>query len=129
MRTLGTFSDRDGLSQLLLRLSVSSTVYCLSEMTAPWGFRVAARANPAFHLVTAGSAWLEVDGVAEPVRLHAGDLVVLPRGNGHQVKDSRESPARWLDNILTDTPPVDGRLHHGGGGERTELLCGGFAID
>jgi hypothetical protein len=35
MRSLGAFSESDGLSQLLLRLTVNSTVYCLSEMTAP----------------------------------------------------------------------------------------------
>lgn len=62
MRKLGTFPDPDGLSQLLLRLSVSSTLYCQSHMSAPWGFKVAARPRPAFHLLTSGSAWLEVDG-------------------------------------------------------------------
>jgi len=129
MRTLGTFSDADGLSQILLRLSVTSTVYCLSDMSSPWGFRVAARASPAFHLLTSGAAWLEVDGEADACRLQAGDLVVLPRGNGHQVRDSRESRVLWLDNILDKSPPVNGRLHHGGGGERTELICGGFSID
>lgn len=129
MRTLGTFSDSDGLSQVLLRLTVTSAVYCLSDMSSPWGFRVAARPNPAFHLLTAGTAWLEVDGASEAARLQAGDLVVLPRGNGHQLRDSRESPVLWLDNILAETPPVNGRLAHGGGGERAELVCGGFAID
>jgi hypothetical protein len=49
VRSLGTFSSADGVSQLLFRLSVTSTAYCLSEMTAPWGFQVAARENPAFH--------------------------------------------------------------------------------
>src|ERR1700680_2005067 len=76
MRSLGSFSESDGLSQLLLRLTGNSTVYCLSEMTAPWGFQVAARSGPAFHLLTAGSAWLEVDGRKDPVRLTAGDLVI-----------------------------------------------------
>lgn len=129
MRSLGAFSESDGLSQLLLRLTVNSTVYCLSEMTAPWGFQVAARSGPAFHLLTAGSAWLEVQGQPEPVRLAAGDLVILPRGEGHVVRDSRNSPVQWLDRILADTPPVNGHLAHGGGGERTELLCGGFAVE
>lgn len=129
MRSLGSFSDSDGLSQLLLRLTVNSTVYCLSEMTAPWGFQVAARSGPAFHLLTAGSAWLEVQGQPEPVRLGPGDLVILPRGEGHVVRDSPKSPVRWLDHILADTPPVNGHLAHGGGGERTELLCGGFAVE
>jgi AraC-like DNA-binding protein len=129
MRTLGRFSEDDGLSQLLLRLTVTSTVYCLSDMSSPWGFRVAARPRPAFHLLTSGTAWLEVDGDAEGVRLQSGDLVILPRGNGHQLRDSQQSRVLWLDDILADTPPVQGRLRHGGGGERAELICGGFAID
>jgi AraC-like DNA-binding protein len=129
MRTLGRFSDADGLSQLLLRLTVNSTLYCLSEMTAPWGFQVEARSSPAFHLLTAGSAWLEVEGQREPVRLAAGDLVILPRGEGHIVRDSPKSPVRWLDRILTETPPINGHLSHGGGGQRSELLCGGFTVE
>ncbi len=129
MRSLGAFSDSDGLSQLLLRLTVNSTVYCLSEMTAPWGFQVDARSGPAFHLLTAGSAWLEVQGQVDPVRLAAGDLVILPRGEGHIVRDSPKSPVKWLDRILAETPPVNGHLSHGGGGERAELLCGGFAVE
>jgi AraC-like DNA-binding protein len=98
-------------------------------MTAPWGFRVAARSSPAFHLLTAGSAWLEVEGDPEPVGLCAGDLVILPRGAAHLVRDSRGSPVTWLDGILANTPPVNGRLHHGGGGARSELLCGGFLVE
>jgi len=129
MRSLGRFSDADGLSQLLLRLTVNSTLYCLSEMTAPWGFQVAARSSPAFHFLMAGSAWLEVDGQREPVRLAAGDLVILPRGEGHIVRDSPKSPVRWLDRIRAETPPVNGHLSHGGGGQRSELLCGGFAVE
>ncbi|HKF17796.1 MAG TPA: AraC family transcriptional regulator [Candidatus Dormibacteraeota bacterium] len=129
MRRLGTFPNADGLSQLLFRLTVTSTVFCLSEMSSPWGFRVAGRSSPSFHLLTSGSAWLEIEGEPEAVRLLAGDLVILPRGQAHQVRDSRESPVQWLDRILADTPPIDGRLQHGGGGERSELLCGSFAVD
>jgi len=129
MRRLGVFPDPDGLSQLLLRLTVSSTVYCLSHMTSPWGFKVAARSSPAFHLMTAGGAWLEVEGQKEAIRISAGDLVILPRGEAHTVRDSRNSPVQWLDSILAETPPVNGRLNHGGGGEHSELLCGGFAVD
>ena len=129
MRGLGKFSDPDGLSQLLLRLTVTSTVYCLSHMTSPWGFRVAARPQPAFHLLTAGSAWLEVEGQPNQIRLNAGDLVILPRGEGHVVRDSPKSPVQWLDRILEDTPPLNGQLAYGGGGEKSELLCGGFAVD
>lgn len=129
MERLSAFSDVDGLSQLLLRLTVNSTLYCLSAMTAPWGFKVAPRSGPAFHLLTSGSSLLQVEGRREPVRLAAGDLVILPRGDGHVMKDSIDSPVLWLDRILAKTPPVDGRLSHGGGGERSELLCGGFVVE
>lgn len=129
MRSLGDFAEPDGLSQLLLRLTVSSTVYCLSHMSSPWGFKVAARSRPAFHLLTAGNAWLDVEGQPDRIRLSAGDLVILPRGDAHMVRDSPHSAVQWLDTILADTPPVNGRLDHGGGGDQSELLCGGFAVD
>jgi AraC family transcriptional regulator, alkane utilization regulator len=129
VRALTTFPSGDGLSQLLLRLSVRSTLYCLSEMRSPWGFRVAARPSPTFHLLTSGSAWLEVEGQPAAAQLLAGDLVILPRGDAHQVRDSPRSPVQWLDTILAETPRVDRRLRHGGGGERSELLCGGFAVE
>jgi AraC family transcriptional regulator, alkane utilization regulator len=129
MRRLGEFPDPDGLSELLLRLTVSSTVYCFF-MSSPWGFKVPARAVPAFHILTAGGGWLEVEGRPEPIRLSAGDLVILPRGEGHLVRDSpRTSSLPSLERILTATPPVNGQLSFGGSGDRSELICGGFAID
>lgn len=129
MRSLGTFAEPDALSQLLLRLSVTSSLYCLSKMTAPWGFQVAARPMPAFHLLLSGSACLEVDRRPDITYLAAGDLVILPRGEGHRVRDSPASPVLWLDRLLEENPPVEGRLQHGGGGESSELLCGGFAVE
>lgn len=129
MRRLGAFPDPDGLSQLLLRLTVNSTIYCLSHMSSPWGFKVASRSRPAFHLLTVGSAWLEVEGQPDPIRLNAGDLVILPRGEGHVVRDSPQSAVQWLDRILEDTPPINGHLSYGGSGDASELLCGGFAVD
>jgi len=128
-KTIGSIPDRDSVSDLLFGLSVTSTLYCISEMSAPWGFRVAARENPAFHLLSSGSAWLEVDGRPEQHRLLAGDLVILPRGDAHAVRDAPQSPVRWLERILADDAPVRGRLNHGGGGARSDLLCGGFNID
>jgi AraC family transcriptional regulator, alkane utilization regulator len=123
------FPAPDGLSEVLLRLTVNSTVFCFF-MSSPWGFRVPARQVPAFHILTSGGGWLEVDGLAQPVRLSAGDLVILPRGQAHVVRNSqRTSSLEWLDRILATTPPTYGQLAYGGGGEPSELLCGGFALD
>jgi AraC-like DNA-binding protein len=118
-----TVADR-----LLESTRVRSSIYCRSSMRAPWGFAVAAHGNPSFHFVRRGRCRLEVDGQAH-LDLDAGDLVVLPRGPEHSLRDAPGSPTLWLDEILADTPPdTSGRLRHGGNGALTELVCGGFTL-
>ena len=121
---------RDVVSDLLDAVRVRTTVYCRSEMGAPWGFGVEAHGNPSFHVVTRGRCWLEVDGEGQPIALSSGDLVLLPRGPRHWIRDEPSSPARWLEDILDATPmDGDGRLRYGGNGETTELVCGGFTLE
>jgi AraC-like DNA-binding protein len=99
-------------------------------MRAPWGFGVDARGNPSFHAVTRGRCYLEVDGDETALALRSGDLVLLPHGSRHWLRDAPSSPVRWLEDILRGTPIDDGRrLRYGGNGELTELLCGGFALE
>jgi AraC-like DNA-binding protein len=99
-------------------------------MHAPWGFGVKAHGNPSFHVVTRGECWLAIDGEDEPFRLTAGDLVLLPHGPLHWMRDEPSSPTLWLDEILSGTPPDGhGRLQHGGDGATTELVCGGFVLE
>lgn len=130
MELLSDFEPSDPVSHLLRAVRIRSTVYCRSLMRAPWGFGVESHGNPAFHVVTAGRCWLEVDGEPDQVALAAGDLVVLPAGPRHWMRDRPETPATELEEILTSTP-LDGRrrLHHGGSGHQTNLLCGGFALE
>jgi AraC family transcriptional regulator, alkane utilization regulator len=130
MDLLSDFSAADPVSEVLRAVRIRSTVYCRSVMGAPWGFGVTARGNPTFHVVTTGSCWLEVDGEPDQLRLTAGDLVVLPTGRRHWVRDDPATPATELEGILATTPPDEHRrLRHGGPGSRTELLCGGFALE
>jgi AraC-like DNA-binding protein len=99
-------------------------------MHAPWGFGVRAHGNPSFHVVTRGGCWLEVEDDGGARELRAGDLVLLPRGPTHWVRDQPASPVEWLDDILASTPADgDGRLRYGGNGNRTELICGGFVLE
>jgi AraC family transcriptional regulator, alkane utilization regulator len=129
MELLHTFEQEDEVSELLRSVRVRSTVWCRSELTAPWAFAVHARTLATFHLVLRGACWLEVDGVEDDVRLAAGDLVVLPHGAAHAVRDDPSTPTSFLDDILAAAPPVEGVLHHGGGGEATEILCGALTLE
>jgi AraC-like DNA-binding protein/mannose-6-phosphate isomerase-like protein (cupin superfamily) len=127
MRLLNA-TPRDTVADLLSAVQVRSTVYCLSDLGAPWGFAVEGTNVAKFHCVLDGACWLRL-GEREPMRLGPGELVILPRGEGHAVSDTPDSPVLALDRIITDHP-LDGnaRLRYGGDGSRTRLLCGGFAL-
>jgi AraC family transcriptional regulator, alkane utilization regulator len=130
MDLLSDFEAPDPVSEVLRAVRIRSTVYCRSVMGAPWGFGVTAHGNPAFHVVTTGTCWLEVDGGPDQIPLTAGDLVVLPTGQRHWLRDNPATPAIELEELLAATPlDKHRRLHCGGGGSRTGLLCGGFALE
>jgi AraC-like DNA-binding protein len=120
----------DDLSVLLRAVNVYSTVYCVSDCGAPWGFRVAQSPVAKFHLVVDGRCVLrDVRGFGD-VELHAGEFALLPHGDGHVVSDGPRSRARALEQVLIDHPLDDSAsLEYGGRGRRTKLVCGGWALD
>src|ERR1700736_1983698 len=130
MEQLSNFRCGDEISEVLRAIRIRSTVYCRSTMGAPWGFGVEAHGNPAFHLLTAGRCWLEVDGERDQRQLTAGDLVVLPTGSRHWLRDDPGTPTLELEEILACTPLDEHRrLRHGGAGVCSALLCRGFALE
>jgi AraC-like DNA-binding protein len=130
MERLSDFAASDSVAQVLRTVRVRSTVYCRSLMRAPWGFGVEAHGNPAFHVVTEGRCWLQVDGEPGQIALGPGDLVVLPGGPRHWLRDHPNTRTTELEHILATTP-LDGqrRLRFGGTGRPTALVCGGFALE
>jgi AraC-like DNA-binding protein len=124
--------DADELSTLLEAIEVRSVVYCRSELGAPWGFRVAQSPQAKFHIVLSGAATLNIDTgrgmeAGDAVAVGAGDLILLPHGSGHVMRDRSTSRVRHLDRILQDHPvDASGTVHYGGHGPRTLVVCGGF---
>jgi hypothetical protein len=81
----------------------------------------------AFHLVLGGSGVLELDGL-DPLTLEAGDLVLLPRGDAHVVRDEPSSPVTMITELAPEKES-SWEVHGGGSGAMTELLCGGFMLE
>src|SRR6266511_3015603 len=73
------------IDNLLHSIRFRSSAYYRPELRAPWGFNIDVR-GPTFHIVSHGKCWIEVNGVAKPVQLSAGDFVVLPRSDSHIVR-------------------------------------------
>ncbi|NNE96199.1 MAG: AraC family transcriptional regulator [Acidimicrobiales bacterium] len=103
--------------------------YCPSFLTEPWGLELPAMPGCVwFHAVTEGECTLEVDG--EERRVVAGELVLVPHGNGHRGW-GQETASTPLVTELPHTYITDNYalLRHGGGGRQTHLVCGGIRLD
>jgi AraC-like DNA-binding protein len=118
----------DALTDVLHELRLADSHYCRSELTAPWGLAIPARDVASFHFVAEGACWL-VAGT-QPLRLRAGDLVVLPHGRGHRLADDPARPALPIHELPHERLAKDATvLRHGGGGEPALLLCGGVRFE
>jgi AraC-like DNA-binding protein len=133
----------DALSDVLRVAHLTGGVFLHAEFFAPWC--MAARVGPEhctpalgpashlilYHYIVEGKLRIRVGGEdANDLVLGAGDVVLLPRNDVHLVgSDLTLPPAAGADIIQ---PPKDGGLftiHHGGGGERTRMICGYLACD
>lgn len=131
--TMDQLNDNDVLdpvSEVLRAVRIRGTILCRPALAAPWGFGVAGHGNPVFHIITRGSCWLGVEGEDAQVPLAAGDLVLLPTGRAHLLRDEPQTPVSELEDVLAATP-LDRhlRLRHGGGETTTTMLCGWFDLN
>jgi AraC-like DNA-binding protein len=130
MRDLTSAIDNDVLSDVLHAIRFRGSVMCRSALRSPWGFSVEGRDFASFHHVVHGGCWLEVAGTPGLRRLGAGDLVLLPHGDAHVVRDAPDSPVTRLERLVaTGDMDADGNLRAGGRGRETVLVCGGFECE
>jgi AraC-like DNA-binding protein/mannose-6-phosphate isomerase-like protein (cupin superfamily) len=130
MRNLSSSIGRDVLSDILASVRFRSSLLCRSELRAPWGFAVHGRDFATFHVVLEGGGFLDVDGVDARIQLSRGDLVILPHGSAHAVRDAAATPVTRLEELLADGDmDVRGTLRSGGGGALSVLVCGGFYFE
>ena len=127
-RSVPVYSDPVG--ETLHRLRLNGSLYCKSELTAPWGIDLPAfDGYMMFHVVTSGHCWLEVEG--EQARLlQQGSLTLVPHGNGHSIRSSTDAIAEPLFDIPVEK--VSERyeiMRYGGDGELTHLTCGVVSFD
>ncbi len=85
----------DPLSDVLSLLKPRNTMVRGFDLAGPWSIQFAAHDGVKCYAVVSGQAWLSVEGVADPVRLQAGDCLLLPRGR----------PFRLASDL--DLTPVD----------------------
>lgn len=120
----------DVLTDVLDTVRVQSVCYGRLELGAPWGVAVPQSSDAAFHVVARGRAWLESDALEPPAVLEQGDLVMLPRGAAHVIKDAPDTEPQPLETVLAGKRSDDERAFRAGGdGEVSELVCGVFRFE
>ncbi len=114
----------DPLGETLHLLRLTGTLYCRSELTAPWGVDMPPiEGCMMLHVVTAGQGWLETED-GERFHLEPGTLTLVPHGMGHRLSSEPGARADPLFDLpvekISDRYEI---MHHGGGGELTQAIC------
>jgi AraC-like DNA-binding protein len=97
---------------------------------APWGVRFRPSDGAGFHVVLQGACWLTpADG--PPIRISAGDVVLLPNGRGHGLSDSPGTPLVEVPpaSVVSFGSPEGDPDPDDAGGAATLLLCGAYRVD
>lgn len=122
----------DVLTDVLRTIRLQSQCHGRLELSAPWGIEVNAGGRPSshFYVVSRGAGWLDLDGGSPPVRLSSGDLVLLPRGGQHRLRDDPGTRAVPIEQIAAGHDPPFGQVfRYGGGGALASLLIGHFTFE
>ncbi len=125
-----TPSDAVGAALHVLRMS--GTFYCSSDLRGPWGLRLPETPGCLwFHVVTSGTATIVVGD--EVVTLSASDVVLLPRGEGHEMRSTDPPPRSPAPNVLTLPHTWYGERYatitYGGDGAPTTMICGAVRLE
>jgi AraC-like DNA-binding protein len=124
----------DALSAVLAPVRLQRTRWAFTVGRAPWGVAVpASKSCIRFHYLLRGNAWLGVDGTGEPpVALSGGDLVVLPLGHAHALRDHPKSATESFETLAECATRPDSIVMHidvGGRGPETTFVTGAFVLD
>jgi hypothetical protein len=134
IRTSGE-SPPDPLRSTLEQLRLEGAIFFRSELSHGFAFEsapltLADLLKPGadrlilFHIVAGGSCWVAVD---DGVRhwAHEGDVIVLPYADHYTMGGAEPADTVSILELL-DPPPWDDIpvIRHGGGGDRTDVVCG-----
>ena len=117
----------DVLSDVLQSIRLEGSVFFRSALARPWGMACPANDIPLFHIVLYGQCWLQTSVMRQAIRVDAGEIVLIPRGEAHWIADSPHSErmpsARLLEAYQCGAPLFQQ------GDIATRLLCGYFRFD
>ena len=116
----------DVLTTVLDALQFQGKVFCYTKLTAPWALRLKRKDYVHFHFFERGEAWVELEETGAETPVAGGDLVIVPHGIPHILRDDPKSKAVYVEELLPCRDVLT--LRHGGGGTETTTVCGAFTF-
>jgi AraC-like DNA-binding protein len=83
----------DPLSDVLSLLKPRNTMVRGFDLKAPWSILFPAHEGVKCYAVISGHGWLAMEGLADPVRVEAGDCLLLPRGRPFRLASDLDLPS------------------------------------
>lgn len=117
----------DVLTTVLNALQFQGKVFCYTRLTSPWALRLKRKEYAHFHFFERGQGWVELEETNTPIAVVSGDLVIVPHGRPHVMRDSRKTKAVYVEELLPCRDVLT--LQHGGGGSETTTVCGAFTFE
>jgi len=123
------------LQSALEQLRLDGAIFFRSELTDAFAFEstplaLADALHPGadrltlFHIVAGGTCWVAADD-GERHWADEGDVIVLPYGDRHTIGGTSPAEPVSILTLLDAMPWADiPAIRHGGGGRRTDLVCG-----
>lgn len=132
----------DVLSEVLKTVKLDGAVFYNAEFSAPWCFcsppstmlapylSAGSKHVIIFHLLTDGHGYAEVEGNDRPLPLNGGDLIILPHGDPHALRNGPyikpTDHAEQVRQVFAQGLKIS---RMGGGGDVSKFICGYMACD
>jgi AraC-like DNA-binding protein len=131
----------DALSDVLRVVRLKGGVFLHAQFTAPWCVRSQLRPEDCgpllqgaehlvlYHYILEGHLTAQVAG-GPPVQIEAGEVVIFPHNDTHLLGSNLDLPPVPSRDVVQGSP--NGGMwviEHGGGGERTRIVCGFLGCD
>jgi AraC-like DNA-binding protein len=136
-----SFNLMDALSDVLRVIRLKGGVFLHAEFTAPWcilsqigpkdcgSLLEGAEHLVLYHYVVEGRLSAQILG-EKPVEITAGEVVIFPHNHEHLLGSSLDLPPIPADRLVRASPGAElPAIRHGGGGERTRVVCGFLGCD
>lgn len=113
----------DVLSQLASALRLEGAMSGRFTLAAPWGFAIPKSDTAALIVVVRGRVYFELrEGGPRTLELGPGDVVALPHGHAHALRDDPHTPAEEASCVRSTVEDAAER-HRGGQTELLLLAC------